>query len=174
MDNTATSERMIERQQESIRWIAVLERFGVLIFLLLLILFFETQNDRFLYLRNVFNILSDVSIYGIMAVGMTFVILTAGTNLSIGSLLAFCSMCGAAAIKGTGEARYAISDPHAFWGCSWCLLLQMSANRDTRGVPPRKSNHKAAGSSFCGNAGRDDGVAGRNIGNCRRLSHQWV
>jgi inositol transport system permease protein len=133
MAEAATPEQVLEREKKSTRWIAILEKFGVLIFLLLLTLFFTYQNERFLSVRNVFNILADVSIYGIMAVGMTFVILTAGIDLSVGSLLAFCSMCGAAAIKGTSESRYTVGDPHAFGGFSWlvalliCLLIGTAA-----------------------------------------------
>ena len=123
MAQVATPDDILEREKKSTRWIAILERFGVLLFLFVLILFFTSQNERFLSVRNIFNILADVSIYGIMAVGMTFVILTAGVDLSVGSLLAFCSMCGAAAIKGTGESRYAPSDPHAFGGYGWLVAL---------------------------------------------------
>src|SRR5260370_10481185 len=79
--------------------IAILEKFGVFLFLLLLTAFFQLQNERFLSIRNILNILSDVSIYGILSVGMTFVILTSGIDLSIGSLLAFASMCGAVTVK---------------------------------------------------------------------------
>ncbi|SQB42069.1 Uncharacterised protein [Citrobacter koseri] len=49
--------------------IAFFERFGVLIFMFLLLIFFQTQNSNFLSERNIFNILTEVSIYGIMAVG---------------------------------------------------------------------------------------------------------
>lgn len=53
--------------------IAFFERFGVLIFMILLLIFFQSQNSNFFSERNIFNILTEVSIYGIMAVGMTFV-----------------------------------------------------------------------------------------------------
>jgi ribose/xylose/arabinose/galactoside ABC-type transport system permease subunit len=84
---------------KKVELIAILEKFGVFLFLLLLTAFFQLQNERFLSIRNILNILSDVSIYGILSVGMTFVILTSGIDLSIGSLLAFGSMCGAVAVK---------------------------------------------------------------------------
>jgi len=75
--------------------IAWLRRFGTPLFLALLMVFFASQNQRFLSLRNLTNILTEGSIYGIIAVGMTFVILTAGVDLSVGSLLAFAGMAGA-------------------------------------------------------------------------------
>jgi len=79
--------------------IAWLRRFGTTLFLVLLMLFFASQNQRFLSLRNLTNILTEGSIYGIIAVGMTFVILTAGVDLSVGSLLAFAGMAGASAAQ---------------------------------------------------------------------------
>ena len=75
--------------------IAWLRRYGTTLFLLLLIVFFTSQNARFISLRNLTNILTEGSIYGIIAVGMTFVILTAGVDLAVGSLLAFAGMAGA-------------------------------------------------------------------------------
>lgn len=44
-------------------------------------------SDRFLSLPNLLNVLRQVSIVGILAVGMTFVILTKGIDLSVGSIL---------------------------------------------------------------------------------------
>jgi inositol transport system permease protein len=123
MADATSPDQVLNREKRSIRWIELLEKFGVLLFLIVLIGFFAFQNERFLSVRNIFNILADVSIYGIMAVGMTFVILTAGIDLSIGSLLAFCAMCGAAVVKGTGETRYAAANPHAFAGMSWLVSL---------------------------------------------------
>jgi inositol transport system permease protein len=103
--------------------VTLLEKFGVLLFLAALVVFFYSQNSRFLSLQNIFNILSDVSIYGVMAVGMTFVILTAGIDLSVGSVLAFAGMCAAAAVKGVGEGRFTPQDPNAFGGFSWLVAL---------------------------------------------------
>ena len=85
-----------------------LRRYGTSLFLLALILFFALENSRFLSIRNIANILTEVSIYGIIAVGMTFVILTAGVDLSVGSLLAFAGMSGAYVMKAIG-ADYPLS-----------------------------------------------------------------
>src|ERR1700730_11524376 len=79
-----------------------LRRYGTSLFLAALILFFALDNSRFLSLQNVTNILTEVSIYGIIAVGMTFVILTAGVDLAVGSLLAFAGMSGAMVMKTLG------------------------------------------------------------------------
>ncbi len=79
-----------------------LRKYGTTLFLLLLIAFFSTQNDRFLSLRNASNILTEVSIYGVISVGMTFVILTGGVDLAVGSLLAFASIAAAWVVQNVG------------------------------------------------------------------------
>ncbi len=51
--------------------------------------------DTFLTCNNFMNVLTRSSINGIMAAGMTFVIITAGIDLSVGAMLAMCGMGGA-------------------------------------------------------------------------------
>ncbi len=53
------------------------------------------MSDRFLTLNNLFNVFRQTSINAIIAVGMTFVILTSGIDLSVGSVLAFSSAVAA-------------------------------------------------------------------------------
>lgn len=66
---------------------ALLRRGGVLLALILLVGVSSVLSDRFLTVPNLLNVLRQVSIVGILAVGMTFVILTKGIDLSIGSIL---------------------------------------------------------------------------------------
>ena len=82
--------------------VGFMEKYGVLLFLILLIIVFTVYNPRFISVRNVTNILTEVSIYGIIGVGMTYVILTGGVDLAVGSLLAFAAMCGAFVIRALG------------------------------------------------------------------------
>jgi inositol transport system permease protein len=82
--------------------VGFMEKYGVLLFLVLLILLFTAYNPRFLSARNITNILTEVSIYGIIGVGMTYVILTGGVDLAVGSLLAFASMAGAYVVRALG------------------------------------------------------------------------
>jgi inositol transport system permease protein len=96
---TETEQSASSRRFDPVGW---LRRYGTSLFLLALIVFFALENSRFLSLRNVSNILTEVSIYGIIAVGMTFVILTAGVDLAVGSLLAFAGMSGALVMKALG------------------------------------------------------------------------
>jgi inositol transport system permease protein len=83
-------------------WVRFFERYGTSVVLAALVIFFATQNERFLSLRNISNILTEVSIYGVIAVGMTFVILTRGVDLAVGSLLGFAGILAAMAAKAFG------------------------------------------------------------------------
>jgi len=67
---------------------AFLQRFGLLVSFALLCLGLALLSDRFLTTSNITNLLRQSTINGIMAVGMAFVILTAGIDLSVGSVLA--------------------------------------------------------------------------------------
>ncbi len=62
--------------------------YGTLLFLLLLILFFSLSSPSFLTVKNITNILRQISIIGICTVGATMIILSGGIDLSIGSILA--------------------------------------------------------------------------------------
>ncbi|MCB1832587.1 MAG: ABC transporter permease, partial [Geminicoccaceae bacterium] len=65
---------------------------GPLVGLLLLCVFLTVMTDSFLSFRNFLNILDQITVLGIMAVGMTFVILIGGIDLSVGSVMALAMM----------------------------------------------------------------------------------
>jgi len=70
-----------------------LEKYGILIaFLALFIVMAAMRPHTFLTINNQLNIVRQVSINGIMAIGMTFVIITGGIDLSVGSMLAYASI----------------------------------------------------------------------------------
>ncbi|WKX26507.1 ribose ABC transporter permease [Tatumella ptyseos] len=77
--------------------------------LLLLIAVVATQSSNFFTLANLFNILQQTSVNAIMAVGMTLVILAAGIDLSVGSLLAFTGALVASLIGHEVNALLAVS-----------------------------------------------------------------
>jgi ribose/xylose/arabinose/galactoside ABC-type transport system permease subunit len=66
---------------------AVWRRVGVLLALVLLVTAATFLSDYFLTVPNLLNVLRQVAIVGILALGMTFVILTRGIDLSVGSIL---------------------------------------------------------------------------------------
>lgn len=68
------------------------QRFGLILSFLLLCIALSLLSDRFLTLSNATNVLRQSTINGIIAVGMTYVILTAGIDLSVGAVLALCTL----------------------------------------------------------------------------------
>ena len=84
----------------------LLARYAALIFLLILVAAFAMLHQNFLHPLNVLNVLRQVSISGLVALGMTFVILTAGIDLSVGALVALCGLVGAYVLKGGLESRF--------------------------------------------------------------------
>ncbi|THD83797.1 ABC transporter permease [Aliigemmobacter aestuarii] len=65
---------------------------GPLIGLIVLCLFLTFWTDTFFSVRNFLNILDQITVLGIMAVGMTFVILIGGIDLAVGSVMALTMM----------------------------------------------------------------------------------
>jgi ribose transport system permease protein len=65
---------------------------GPLVGLVLLCIYLSVATDAFLSVRNFLNIADQVTVLAIMAVGMTFVILTGGIDLAVGSVLALSMM----------------------------------------------------------------------------------
>jgi len=63
-------------------------KLGPLIGLIIMVIFLGFMSDAFFTLDNIFNLLRQISVNALIAFGMTFVILTAGIDLSVGSLLA--------------------------------------------------------------------------------------
>lgn len=78
------------------------------IFLILLVVVFAILEPRFLHPLNILNVMRQVSISGLIAIGMTFVILTAGIDLSVGSLVALSGLVGAYVAKGGLDDRFAV------------------------------------------------------------------
>jgi ribose transport system permease protein len=68
---------------------------GLFAALLLLIVISAILSPHFLNPVNMLNVLRQVALYGILGVGMTFVILTKGIDLSVGSIVAFSGVLGA-------------------------------------------------------------------------------
>ncbi len=68
--------------------LALVRRYGLLALLVVLVGVSEYLYPRFLEWQNVRNILSQNALVGIIAVGMTFVMITGGFDLSVGSIYA--------------------------------------------------------------------------------------
>ncbi len=65
---------------------------GALLGLVVLILVMSLATPRFATLQNILNIIDQGTVLGILALGATAVIITGGIDLSVGSVLALCTM----------------------------------------------------------------------------------
>ena len=72
--------------------LAALRQAGIGVALACLVAVFATLSPIFLTPSNITNIFTQISINVILAVGMTFVILIGGIDLSVGSVMAFCAV----------------------------------------------------------------------------------
>jgi ribose transport system permease protein len=68
-----------------------LQKLGPLIGLIVITIILSIVSSDFFTLDNIFNVLRQVSINALIGFGMTFVILTGGIDLSVGSILALSS-----------------------------------------------------------------------------------
>lgn len=103
-----------------------------LIFLILLILIFSSLHPRFLHPLNIFNVMRQISITGLIALGMTFVIIVRGIDLSVGSLIALCGLVGAVIAKGGLVERFSVgvdtelANPW-YWALAGSVLIGLLA-----------------------------------------------
>ncbi|MDR1149162.1 MAG: ABC transporter permease [Spirochaetaceae bacterium] len=79
----------------SINFMQTIRKYGIVIVLILMIVLLSIVQPAFLSATNIFNVLTQSSIFGIMALGMTFVIISKGIDLSVGSVLAFSGVVAA-------------------------------------------------------------------------------
>jgi ribose/xylose/arabinose/galactoside ABC-type transport system permease subunit len=77
------------------RLASVLQQQGALVALVALFAFAAYRYDNFMTPENLTNVLRQNSMIGLVALGMTFVILTGGIDLSVGSLVAVAGVVAA-------------------------------------------------------------------------------
>src|SRR5919199_490225 len=77
------------------RLTSLVQRQGALVALVLVCGFAAYRYPQFLSEDNLTNVLRQNSMLGLVALGMTFVILTGGIDLSVGSLLALAGVVAA-------------------------------------------------------------------------------
>lgn len=70
-------------------------RFGLIIALVIAVAVLTVLRPHFLSSANLLNVIRQISINGILAVGVTFVLLTAGVDLSLGSVVALAGVLAA-------------------------------------------------------------------------------
>ena len=65
----------------------IIKKSGLVLILVALMILATILSPKFLTYKNLFNILRQISILGVLAVGMTFVIISNGIDLSVGNVL---------------------------------------------------------------------------------------
>ncbi len=83
--------------------------YSVLFALILMMVIASVLNPRFLTFRNLTNILRQVSVIGIVSMGMTVVILSGGIDLSVGSVLALSGVFGMLTLNSTGSIALSVA-----------------------------------------------------------------
>ena len=102
--------RLMDKNQETlfVRLIPFFERYGILLLILIMIAVLHLlQPDVFLSWRNVTNIFKQVSWQSMLALGVFMVIVTAGIDLSVGSILML-SLMGLAIASKAGMPWYVV------------------------------------------------------------------
>ena len=85
------------RPGSTARMTAAVSRAGVLVALVALVLFGTVRYENFLSTYNMLEMLRYNSMFALIALGMTFVIMTGGIDLSVGSVVAMSSVVSAVA-----------------------------------------------------------------------------
>ncbi len=67
----------------------VLARQGILVAFVVFMVAFALANDRFLTVDNVLGVVRSSAILGVMALGVTFVVISGNLDLSVGSMMSF-------------------------------------------------------------------------------------
>ena len=89
----------MEAALNKINYRQTVSRFQSLIALFILCLVISLLSDKFLTATNIWNVMRQISVNICISVGMTLVVLTAGIDLSVGSILALCGAITAGLLK---------------------------------------------------------------------------
>ena len=93
-----------------------LSQYGLLIAFVGICVVLSLTTSRFLTVQNLMIIVSQVSINALLAFGVTFVIITGGIDLSIGSMVA---VTGVVAATFAHPDTYPVSCPGGGWSGRW-------------------------------------------------------
>jgi ribose transport system permease protein len=78
----------------------IMRSYGIVIAFVIICVLMSILSPVFFTVTNILNVVRQSSIFGVMAIGMTFVILTGGIDLSVGSILAVAGAIAAGMLKG--------------------------------------------------------------------------
>ncbi|NGP46385.1 ribose ABC transporter permease [Bacillaceae bacterium SIJ1] len=95
MSNQVASDKLTKSEQRTKKVAHFVSEYGILLALLLMVVILTMLSPNFLTSSNLLNLFRQVSINAVLAIGMTFVILTKGIDLSVGSILALSGIVAA-------------------------------------------------------------------------------
>jgi inositol transport system permease protein len=118
----AALRKTVPERSRSASIVPLLSRHAPAVCLVLLMAIFAVLEPSFLSSRNLFNVMRQISIEGLIAIGMTFVILTAGIDLSVGSLVAVAGLVAAMIAKGSTASSFSLG-AEAAAGYGWFAAM---------------------------------------------------
>ena len=111
------------RRISSINW----HNYGVVIVFVLLFVVMSVASPAFLTARNLMNLVRQVAVIGVIAIGTSFVCLTGGIDVSVGSVAALAGVISAMCASPNGPAnwadRTAVGTPWPFITCILAAVL---------------------------------------------------
>ena len=95
--------------KDPVHWKEMLIEYRMVVVLLVMFLTMTLSTPAFLTTRNLINLSRQISVNAILAMGMTFVIITGGIDLSVGSVLAVGGVIAASIVEpGTSPVWIAV------------------------------------------------------------------
>lgn len=101
-------EKVVEKRNGTLSRLTSRPEFSVLIGLVILIVGMSFASPVFMSVQNIFNVLSQISRYGIISVGMALIIITGGIDLSIGYTVGLCATSAAYLTTNAGLPWYMV------------------------------------------------------------------
>lgn len=89
----------MSKKKNNTNLVMTLVKGRTLIVLIILFVIFSIANPKFLQVTTLTMLAKHVALYGILAIGMTFVIITGGIDLSVGSIVGFAGMIAGGMIQ---------------------------------------------------------------------------
>lgn len=80
-------------------WQSILKKYGIVGVFILLFLFLSFSSPAFFTTINLMNVVRQVAVIGIISIGVTYIIITRGIDLSSGSLIAILGLMAASMVR---------------------------------------------------------------------------
>lgn len=94
-----------EKKSTSINFKKIMSRYGIYLILLFMIIAISSVKPVFLSQKNLLNVIRQVSVIGLISLGVTLAIIAKGIDLSSGSVLALAGVIGASLAQTSNWAQ---------------------------------------------------------------------